>query len=195
VGRSQPFWNHFYPQLRQQFPEQFKNTDPEPFYKGINKVQPSLIRTEADEITYHFHVYIRYALEKRLLEGTLKTADIPGYWNTQYKEWMQLTVPDDKRGCLQDVHWSHGSFGYFATYSLGSFYAAQFYAQAVKELPWPGKGNRQRPYTVPAAVASTGRAPPRQGAYQQRLMPAAYRKTAGNRILYEPYIGKIPYYL
>jgi carboxypeptidase Taq len=134
VGRSQPFWNHFYPQLRQQFPDQFKNVDSEQFYKGINKVKPSLIRTEADEITYHFHVYIRYALEKRLLEGTLKTADIPEYWNTQYKELMQLTVPDDKQGCLQDVHWGHGSFGYFATYSLGSFYAAQFYARANKAI-------------------------------------------------------------
>lgn len=135
IGRSKPFWSAQYPGLRQRFPGQFKNTDAEQFYKGINKVQPSLIRTEADEITYHFHVYIRYELEKRLLEGSLKTSDIPAYWNAQYKQWMDVTVPDDKRGCLQDVHWSHGSFGYFPTYSLGSFYAAQFYAQAKKELP------------------------------------------------------------
>ena len=106
-----------------------------PFYQAINKVQPSLIRTEADEITYHFHVAIRYELEKALLEGSLATADIPDYWNRQYKKYLNVTVPDDKSGCLQDVHWSHGSFGYFPTYSLGSFYAAQFYTHAVTSHP------------------------------------------------------------
>lgn len=135
VGRSLPFWKTYYPQLQQQFSGQFKTTTPEQFYAGINKVQPSLIRTEADEITYHLHVYIRYELEKRLLEGSLKTTELPGYWSAQYENWMNVTVPDDKRGCLQDVHWSHGSFGYFPTYSLGSFYAAQFYAQAVNDVP------------------------------------------------------------
>lgn len=134
VGRSRSFWNAHYPQLKKDFPEQFKNTSAEQFYAGINKVQPSLIRTEADEITYHFHVYIRYALEKRLLDGSLLTKEIPQYWTAQYKKWMDVTVPDDKQGCLQDVHWSHGSFGYFPTYSLGSFYAAQFYAQVKKEI-------------------------------------------------------------
>ena len=98
-------------------------------------MEPSLIRTEADEITYHFHVYIRYQLEKSLLDGSLTTADIPQFWNEQYKKYLNVTVPDDKNGCLQDVHWSHGSFGYFPTYSLGSFYATQFFAQATKALP------------------------------------------------------------
>ena len=145
VGRSLSFWNAHYRVLQKQFPDQFGPVSLEQFYKGINKVQPSLIRTEADEITYHFHVYIRYELEKRLLEGSLGTNEIPQYWQDQYKYWMNVTVPDDKRGCLQDVHWSHGSFGYFPTYSLGSFYAAQFYEQATKELPdleaEIGKGN------------------------------------------------------
>lgn len=104
------------------------------FYRGINKVQPSLIRTEADEISYHFHVFIRYELEKRLIDGTLASADIPAFWNEGYKTYLNVTVPDDKQGCLQDVHWSHGSFGYFPTYSLGSFYAAQFFAKAKKEV-------------------------------------------------------------
>jgi carboxypeptidase Taq len=135
VGRSFVFWRHYYPELQQYFPEQFKNVSADQFYKGINKVQPSFIRTEADEITYHFHVYIRYELEKKLIEGSLSSQDIPAYWNEQYKQLMDITVPDDKNGCLQDVHWSHGSFGYFPTYSLGSFYAAQFFNQAEKEMP------------------------------------------------------------
>jgi carboxypeptidase Taq len=135
IGRSLIFWQHYFPELRQYFPEQFKNITLDQFYKGINKVQPSFIRTEADEITYHFHVYIRYELEKKLIEGSLSASDIPDYWNGQYKQLMDITVPDDKKGCLQDVHWSHGSFGYFPTYSLGSFYAAQFFQQAEKEIP------------------------------------------------------------
>ena len=135
VGRSKMFWQHYYPQLKPYFPEQFKTVSLDQFYKGINKVQPSLVRTEADEISYHFHVFIRYELEKRLIEGSLATSDIPAFWNEQYKTYLEVIVPDDKKGCLQDVHWSHGSFGYFPTYSLGSFYAAQFFASAEKEIP------------------------------------------------------------
>lgn len=135
VGRSLPFWQHYFPELQRRFPGQFGGLSAEQFYQGINKVQPSLIRTEADEITYHFHVYIRYELEKRLMEGSITTADIPAYWNEQYKKLLNVDVPDDKQGCLQDVHWSHGSFGYFPTYSLGSFYAAQFYQTATAQRP------------------------------------------------------------
>ncbi|RYZ59158.1 MAG: carboxypeptidase M32, partial [Chitinophagaceae bacterium] len=135
VGRSYGFWQHYYPQAQQHFPQQLGAISHDRFYKGINKVQPSLIRTEADEISYHFHVYIRYSLEKRLLEGSLQTADIPHFWNEQYKTLLDVSVPDDKSGALQDVHWSHGSFGYFPTYSLGSLYAAQFFAKANAVLP------------------------------------------------------------
>ncbi len=127
VGRSFAFWQHNMPLLKKQFPTQFKDITAEIFYKGINKVQPSLIRTEADELTYHFHVMIRYEIEKMLIEGSIDTADIPAYWNEHYEKYLGIKVADDKKGCLQDVHWSHGSFGYFATYSLGSLYAAQFY--------------------------------------------------------------------
>ncbi|MDB5195640.1 MAG: carboxypeptidase [Flaviaesturariibacter sp.] len=133
VGRSKGFWQYQYPPLQARFPEQLGKIDLDTFYKGINKVAPSLVRTEADEITYHFHVFIRYELEKNLIGGQITTKDIPAFWNEQYKKWLGVTVPDDRRGCLQDVHWSHGSFGYFPTYSLGSFYAAQFYARAEKE--------------------------------------------------------------
>lgn len=134
VGRSKQFWQHYYPKLVEHFPKQLGNVTIDEFYKGINKVQPSLIRTEADEITYHFHVYIRYELEKRLIDGSLPTKDIPAFWNAQYKKHLNVDVPGDRQGCLQDVHWSHGSFGYFPTYSLGSFYAAQFFATAEKQL-------------------------------------------------------------
>lgn len=134
VGRSKHFWQHHYPALQKHFPEQFQSISAEQFYDGINKVQPSLIRTEADELTYHFHVYIRYELEKKLLEGSLSTHDIPAYWNEHYKKFLDVEVPNNKKGCLQDVHWSHGSFGYFPTYSLGSFYAAQFYQTAKTDL-------------------------------------------------------------
>jgi carboxypeptidase Taq len=134
IGRSKIFWEHYFPILKKWFPDQLEHVDVDRFYKGINKVQPSLIRTEADEISYHIHVYIRYQLEKKLIEGSLSTHDIPHFWNTAYKEYMGVEVPDDKRGCLQDVHWSHGSFGYFPSYSLGSFYAAQFFACAETEI-------------------------------------------------------------
>ena len=135
VGRNLHFWQHFMPLLRRFFPEQFRSVDLPDFYRGINKVEPSLIRTEADEITYHFHVYVRYELERRLIEGTLKAADIPAFWNEHYKSLLGIEVPDDKRGCLQDVHWSHGSLGYFPTYSLGSLYAAQLFAAAKQQIP------------------------------------------------------------
>ena len=134
VGRSLGFWKYMYPQLQEFFPEQFRNLGLNEFYKGINKVNASFIRTEADEVTYHFHVMIRYELEKLLIEGNLNAQDIPAYWNEQYAKYLDVKVPDDKRGCLQDVHWSHGSFGYFATYSLGSFYAAQLFNAANKQI-------------------------------------------------------------
>ncbi|HLX94008.1 MAG TPA: carboxypeptidase M32 [Puia sp.] len=131
VGRSLAFWTHYYPELQESFPEQLGPVSIHEFYRGINKVHPSLIRTEADELTYHFHVIIRYNIEKLLIEGNLPTREIPECWNGLYKQYLDLDVPDDKRGCLQDIHWSHGSFGYFPTYSLGSFYAAQLFEKSI----------------------------------------------------------------
>jgi carboxypeptidase Taq len=134
VGRSEEFWQFYFPRLQNYFPDHFRNISLQQFVRAINKVQPSLIRTEADELTYHFHVMVRYELEKKLIEGSLQVKDIPAYWNEQYRKLLGVIVPDDKQGCLQDVHWSHGSFGYFATYSLGSFYAAQLWEQAKKDI-------------------------------------------------------------
>lgn len=148
VGRSLGFWQHRFPLLLAYFPEQFRGIDPIDFYKAINRVQPSLIRTEADELTYHFHVMIRYELEKKLIEGSVETRDIPAFWNELYEKYLGIQVPDDRNGCLQDVHWSHGSFGYFPTYSLGSLYAAQFYDAALRQIPSLEK-DIQNGYTQP----------------------------------------------
>lgn len=135
LGRSLPFWEHFYPSLQDMFPENLKAVPLPVFYRAINRVEPSLIRTEADELSYHFHVMIRYELEKDLLAGALKVADLKAAWNAKYEAYLGVKVPDDKNGLLQDIHWSHGSFGYFPTYSLGSLYAAQFYEALQQDLP------------------------------------------------------------
>ncbi len=134
IGRSKAFIEYNIPLIHQYFP-QLKQSGPQQLFAAINTVKPSLIRTEADELTYHFHVMIRYALEKKLIEGSLSTKDIPQFWNESYKQLLGVDVPDDKNGCLQDIHWSHGSFGYFPTYSLGSLYAAQFFASMQSTYP------------------------------------------------------------
>ena len=130
IGRSYAFCEKYLPVLKEYFPLQLEKTGTTQFYHAINRVSPSLIRTEADELTYHFHVMIRYDLEKNLLEKNIGAGDIAAYWNEQYEKRLGIKVPNDKLGCLQDVHWSHGSFGYFPTYSLGSIYAAHLYHYA-----------------------------------------------------------------
>ncbi|MEM9920469.1 MAG: carboxypeptidase M32 [Bacteroidota bacterium] len=135
VGRSLPYWRAHYKDLQKVFPESLGDISINDFYKGINRVEPSLIRTEADEIHYHLHVLIRYEIEKAMLEGKAPLDSLDEYWNAKYKEYLGVDVPDDRRGILQDIHWAHGSIGYFPTYSLGSFYAAQFFQQAKKDIP------------------------------------------------------------
>jgi carboxypeptidase Taq len=135
VGRSLSFWEYYYPALKEKFPQQLSKVSVLEFFKAINKTEPSLIRTEADELTYHFHVIIRYELEKKLIEGSIHTSDIPSFWNEHYEKYLGIKSGDDLKGCLQDVHWSHGSFGYFPTYTLGSLYAAEFFNVMQKNLP------------------------------------------------------------
>lgn len=134
VGRSQHFWAFWYPRLQRQFSQQLSNTSLSDFYKGINKIYPHPIRTESDELHYHFHILIRYEIEKNLLDGTLKAKDLKEVWAAKYKAYLDLEITDDNTGILQDIHWSYGSIGYFPTYSLGSFYAAQFYHQATQDI-------------------------------------------------------------
>jgi len=135
VGRELPYWKYNFSKLQAIFPESLKGQDAESFFKAINTVSPSLIRTSADELTYHFHILIRFEIEKALIEGSIEVRDLPAIWNAKYKEYLGLDVPSDDKGVLQDIHWSHGSFGYFPTYSLGSFYAAQFYNKALEQIP------------------------------------------------------------
>lgn len=135
IGRALPFWKSNYSELQKLFPENLKEISLNAFYKAVNQVKPSLIRTNADELTYHSHIMIRFEIEKSLIEGSIKVNELPDYWNAKYKEYLGVEVPDDAHGVLQDVHWSHGGIGYFPTYSLGSFYAAQFYNQALRDIP------------------------------------------------------------
>lgn len=135
VGRSIAFWKGRFPELQKYFPEQLKNASAQDIFSAINVVQPSFVRINADELTYHFHIMIRFEVEKALFENKLQAEDIPAFWNQRYKDYLGIDVPSAAEGCLQDVHWSHGSFGYFPTYSLGSFYAAQFFDKAKKAIP------------------------------------------------------------
>lgn len=135
VGRSEPFWQHFLPRAKQTFPEALGEVEPAAFYLAINEVTPSLIRVEADEATYNLHIILRFELEQALLTEQLQAADVPLAWNERFRQLLGLTPPDDARGCLQDIHWSSGGLGYFPTYTLGNLYAAQFMAQAKRDLP------------------------------------------------------------
>lgn len=134
VGRSKSYWKHHFPELQSTFAKQFDGISLDQFYKAINRINPNLIRTEGDELHYHFHVMIRYEIEKDLIQGNISVNDLQDIWNDTYEKYLGLRPKDDKTGILQDIHWSHGSFGYFPTYSLGSFYAAQFFEQATYDI-------------------------------------------------------------
>jgi carboxypeptidase Taq len=134
VGRSRPFWDHFFPRLVQTFPAALAGVNLETWYFAVNDVQPSLIRVEADEATYNLHIALRFELELALLSGDLAVADLPGAWNERFEALLGLSVPNDARGCLQDIHWSFGGIGYFPTYTLGNLYAAQFMSAAKRDL-------------------------------------------------------------
>ena len=135
VGRSRGFWNHYYPRLQALFPDQLANVDLEAFYRAINRVSPSLIRVEADELTYNLHIMLRFELENALLEGDLSVADAPAAWNDKMEALLGIRPSTDAEGILQDVHWSGGSIGYFPTYSLGNLLSAQLYERAIADTP------------------------------------------------------------
>ena len=129
VGRSRPFIELIFPKMQELFPEQLKGVTAEQMYLAVNKAEPSLIRTEADELTYALHVLVRYEIEKGLFDGSIAVEDLPKIWNAKYKEYLGIDVPDDRRGVLQDSHWSGGNVGYFPSYALGSAYGAQMLAK------------------------------------------------------------------
>ncbi len=125
VGRSREFWVRFYPDLQKAFPA-LASVSLDDFHRAVNKVEPSLIRVEADEVTYNLHILVRFELECALLDGSLKVADLPEAWNAKYTDYLGITPPNDAKGCLQDVHWSAGLVGYFPTYSMGNLLSYQF---------------------------------------------------------------------
>jgi carboxypeptidase Taq len=133
VGRSRPFWAHFFPQLQAEFPV-LADTTVDQWYFAVNAVRPSLIRVEADEVTYNLHIMLRLSLERQLLAGKLKVRDVPDAWNAGMQELLGVTPPNDAQGCLLDIHWAMGIFGYFPTYALGNLYAAQFFEAAERDL-------------------------------------------------------------
>jgi carboxypeptidase Taq len=135
VGRGLPMWRFFYPRLQATFPDQFGSVELDEFYGAINKVQPSLIRVEADEATYNLHIILRFELEQELLSGDLSLEDLPEAWNARMEEYLGIDVPDDARGVLQDVHWSGGAIGYFPTYALGNVVSVQLWDKLRGELP------------------------------------------------------------
>jgi carboxypeptidase Taq len=135
VGRSRPFWEHFYPRLQATFPDVLGGVELDRFHGAINRVRPSYIRVDADETTYSLHIILRFELEQELLSGRLSTADLPEAWNARFKEYMGLDVPEDRLGVLQDVHWASGSFGYFPTYALGNVVGLQIWERVRAELP------------------------------------------------------------
>ena len=186
VGRSRGFWVHYYPKLREAFPDQFKRVPLETFYRGINKVQRSLIRTDADEVTYNLHVMLRFDLELALLEGRLKVKDLPEAWRARFAADFGIVPPDDRDGCLQDVHWYSGTVGgLFQGYTIGNILSAQFYAAAVKAHP-----------DIPQEIAK-GEFGPLHGWLQRRLYrygrkfpPAEIVKRAtGKPMTIGPYIA------
>jgi carboxypeptidase Taq len=135
VGRSRPFWKHFFPKLKREFPEAFRGAKLADFHFAVNEVTPSFIRVEADEVTYNLHIVLRYEIEKGLLDGSIRPRDLPDLWNRRMKDLLGITPRTDSEGVLQDIHWAMGLFGYFPTYSLGNLYAAQIWRRARKDLP------------------------------------------------------------
>lgn len=135
VGRNKHFWQRYYQSLKDFSPEQFEGISLDEFYEAINESKPSLIRIEADELTYALHVMVRYEIEKALFNDEISVEELPKIWNDKYEEYLGIVPPNDAQGVLQDVHWAGGSFGYFPSYALGYMYAAQIKNAMLKEMP------------------------------------------------------------
>jgi carboxypeptidase Taq len=135
VGRGRPFWQFFYPRVQDAFPDQLRGVELERFLAGINRVQPSLIRIKADEVTYGMHVILRFELEQDLVNGRVAVRDLPSIWNERMDEYLGVDVPDDAQGVLQDTHWASGHIGYFSTYLLGTVMSVQIWEKILEDVP------------------------------------------------------------
>ncbi|HVJ57099.1 MAG TPA: hypothetical protein VM574_04615, partial [Terrimicrobiaceae bacterium] len=186
VGRGRSFWQHFYPLLQRVFPDQLRKVPLELFYRAINRVEQSLIRTDADEVTYNLHIMMRFGLELDLLEGRLRAKDLSEAWRAGMQTYLGIVPPDDRDGCLQDVHWYAGSIGGgFQSYTIGNILSAQFYAAAVKAYP-----------NIPSEIAigefSTLHAWLRENLYQHGRKFKPYElveRTTGGQMSIKPYLA------
>ncbi len=184
VGRSKPFWEHFYPRLQETFPAQLGNVNLSNFYKGINKVEPSLIRVEADEATYNMHIMLRLELEIAMIEGSVAIKDLPELWNAKCEEYLGLTPPDDAQGVLQDIHWSFGGLGYFSTYALGNLISVQLWEKANEEIPTLNEEIRQGKFETLLGWLRTN-----VHVYGRKYEPQELvQKATGSKITPEPYL-------
>ena len=185
VGRSRPFWEHFYPALQEQFREQLRRVDVETFYRAVNVVRPSLIRVEADEITYNLHIMLRFELEKALLEGSLRVEALPEAWTEKMRSYLGETPPSDADGVMQDIHWSQGSIGYFPTYSLGNIISVQLFEAARKAHPSVLEEIRRGQFSTLLGWM-------RQHVHRhgRKFLPREVLKRAtGSELTVEPYLG------
>ena len=182
VGRSPAFWTHWLPRLRDRFPLSLRDVDLDTFMRAINVVRPTLIRVEADEVTYSLHVILRFELELGLIDGTLDAADLPAAWAAKMKQFLGIDVPDDLHGVLQDIHWSEGIIGYFPTYAIGNVLAAQL---------WQVRADRDRRTSTRSCAAASSAAlrvvaaredpPSRAPLHAARAHRAGRRRAAGSR--------------
>ena len=161
LARGRPYLGHLLPRLRQRFPDQLGGVSLDQLERSANRVQRSLIRIEADEVTYNLHILIRFELELEIFDGKLELSELPAAWNARYRDYLGLDVPDDARGVLQDVHWSGGAFGYFPTYSLGNVIAGQLWEAAARRPARPGRPDRRRRAGRARRVAARSGPPPR----------------------------------
>ena len=186
VGRSRGFWEYFYPLLQRTFPGQFDRVRLETFYRAINKVERSLIRTEADEVTYNLHIMLRFELELKMLEGTLRPKDLPEAWRAGMDSYVGVVPSDDRDGCLQDVHWFSGIMGGgFQSYTIGNILSAQFYAAAIKANP-------NIPQEIAAGEFGTLHAWLRENLYRQgrKFKPSELvRRVTGEQMNTDPYLS------
>ena len=174
VGRSRPFWVRWLPRAQDLFPA-LRDHGLDGFLRAVNAVRPSLIRTEADEFTYPLHVILRFELEVALIEGDLAVADVPAAWDEGMRRLLGVTVPDDRRGALQDIHWAFGEFGYFPTYALGTIAAAQLWQAARADLPDLDASLEAGEHGAAARLAGRARPPPRPPAGARRAAAARHR--------------------
>jgi carboxypeptidase Taq len=184
VGRSLPFWEFFYPKLKAVFPSQLEGVSARKFYKGINKVEPSFIRVNADEATYNMHIMLRLELEIAMVEGKAEIKNLPEIWNSKMEEYLGVTPDNDAQGVLQDIHWSYGSIGYFSTYALGNLISAQLWEKINKDIPSLGDQIRKGKFDE-----LLGWLRKNIHRYGRKYDPQdLVKKATGSRITAEPYI-------